>query len=478
MAQYKFPTTVGEVEFKELGSDEVSFNLQFYNNKDANLEHIETTPHKVNGLELQNLEKSEVDQLCDEIKRLVSGYYYLDSSKSRGIASKFSEMIVLRKDGNWFDGLGFKVLKWFVKMEMKETIRKHFDILGASIDNHKAAKSILDNLKKQLDDLENESSKKGGKDNLEDTLEQEKKNTLKQTIETLDGKVNQLKTLEEKTQKTEGNFKKTVEKNDVFETSFLFKAKRNLFTPKNYQQNFDMKFETTDNSKQSIQESIPINFSIAPAGWAMVLFSILGGLVFLMASLVVNPDYLVEKTVPKTDAVFENQIEREIFINGLRSEINDNAKFLSIEEERLLKDIISKITKNTETFQNQLAQQAPKYHRNIGHKTNQYMNDNPIIKSIFLVIVMPPIFFTLFVRFGRKRFAIMRNNIIYPFAIGSIIGLGHKSIPVLLESIRSGSVNQFNRILRSISSTNISMKEIINSSAEQFSFLQQFIDLV
>ena len=47
MAQYKFPTTVGEVEFKELGSDEVSFNLQFYNNKDANLEHIETTPHKV-----------------------------------------------------------------------------------------------------------------------------------------------------------------------------------------------------------------------------------------------------------------------------------------------------------------------------------------------------------------------------------------------------------------------------------------------
>ena len=52
------------------------------------------------------------------------------------------------------------------------------------------------------------------------------------------------------------------------------------------------------------------------------------------------------------------------------------------------------------------------------------------------------------------------------------------SIPVLLESIRSGSVNQFNRILRSISSTNISMKEIINSSAEQFSFLQQFIDLV
>ena len=72
----------------------------------------------------------------------------------------------------------------------------------------------------------------------------------------------------------------------------------------------------------------------------------------------------------------------------------------------------------------------------------------------------------------------MRNNIIYPFAIGSIIGLGHKSIPVLLESIRSGSVNQFNRILRSISSTNISMKEIINSSAEQFSFLQQFIDLV
>ena len=189
MAQYKFPTTVGEVEFKELGSDEVSFNLQFYNNKDANLEHIETTPHKVNGLELQNLEKSEVDQLCDEIKRLVSGYYYLDSSKSRGIASKFSEMIVLRKEGNWFDGLGFKVLKWFVKMEMKETIRKHFDILGASIDNHKAAKSILDNLKKQLDDLENESSKKGGKDNLEDTLEQEKKNTLKQTIETLDGKV-------------------------------------------------------------------------------------------------------------------------------------------------------------------------------------------------------------------------------------------------------------------------------------------------
>ena len=163
MAQYKFPTTVGEVEFKELGSDEVSFNLQFYNNKDADLEHIETTPHKVNGLELQNLEKSEVDQLCDEIKRLVSGYYYLDSSKSRGIASKFSEMIVLRKDGNWFDGLGFKVLKWFVKMEMKETIRKHFDILGASIDNHKAAKSILDNLKKQLDDLENESSKKGSK---------------------------------------------------------------------------------------------------------------------------------------------------------------------------------------------------------------------------------------------------------------------------------------------------------------------------
>ena len=77
MAQYKFPTTVGEVEFKELGSDEVSFNLQFYNNKDADLEHIETTPHKVNGLELQNLEKSEVDQLCDEIKRLVSGYYYL-----------------------------------------------------------------------------------------------------------------------------------------------------------------------------------------------------------------------------------------------------------------------------------------------------------------------------------------------------------------------------------------------------------------
>ena len=212
--------------------------------------------------------------------------------------------------------------------------------------------------------------------------------------------------------------------------------------------------------------------------WAMVLFAILGGLVFLMASLVINPNYLVEKTVPKTDAVFENQIEREIFINGLRSEINDNAKFLSIEEERSLKDIISKITKNTETFQNQLAQQAPKYHRNIGHKTNQYMNDNPIIKSIFLVIVMPPIFFTLFVRFGRKRFAIMRNNIIYPFAIGSIIGLGHKSIPVLLESVRSGSVNQFNRILRSISSTNISMKEIINSSAEQFSFLQQFIDLV
>ena len=28
---------------------------------------------------------------------------------------------------------------------VKETIRKHFDILGASIDNHKAAKSILDN---------------------------------------------------------------------------------------------------------------------------------------------------------------------------------------------------------------------------------------------------------------------------------------------------------------------------------------------
>ena len=74
MAQYKFPTTVGEVEFKELGSDEVSFYLQFYNNKDANLEHIETTPHKVNGLELQNLEKSEVDQLFDEIKRLVSPF--------------------------------------------------------------------------------------------------------------------------------------------------------------------------------------------------------------------------------------------------------------------------------------------------------------------------------------------------------------------------------------------------------------------
>ena len=40
--------------------------------------------------------------------------------------------------------------------------------------------------------------------------------------------INQLQTLEEKTQKTEGNFKKTVKKNDVFETSFLFKAKRNL----------------------------------------------------------------------------------------------------------------------------------------------------------------------------------------------------------------------------------------------------------
>ena len=37
--------------------------------------------------------------------------------------------------------------------------------------------------------------KKEAKDNLEDTLEQEKKNTLKQTIETLDGKVNQLKPL-------------------------------------------------------------------------------------------------------------------------------------------------------------------------------------------------------------------------------------------------------------------------------------------
>ena len=42
-----------------------------------------------------------------------------------------------------------------------------------------------------------------------------------------------------------------------------------------------MKFETADDSKQSIQESIPINFSIAPAEWAMVLFAILGGLVFL-----------------------------------------------------------------------------------------------------------------------------------------------------------------------------------------------------
>ena len=59
MAQYKFPTTVGEVEFKELGSDEVSFNLQFYNNKDANLEHIETTPHKVNGLFIFMIRKKD-----------------------------------------------------------------------------------------------------------------------------------------------------------------------------------------------------------------------------------------------------------------------------------------------------------------------------------------------------------------------------------------------------------------------------------